>query len=118
MSRHTPKSRRRRFRYILFRALSGHTDREVRYQVMRHLSAEVSPHVRLIGLRGGLGIVRVDRSEVRRAREALNTMIARDISLRTLTTSGTLRAISRRRPEASTVRRRMSGHVRRRSDRA
>jgi RNase P/RNase MRP subunit POP5 len=94
-----PKSKRERFRYILFGVATGLQEREVVYFLMRHLTSNLDPSVKMIRFRNGYGIVRVARKmaiEARRTLEATVETPHGSIALRPILTSGTLLALKKR----------------------
>ena len=99
MTKPLPKSKRERFRYILFGAVTGLQEREVVYFVMRHLTSNLDQSVKMIRFRGGYGIVRVARRTAIEARSALEATVETpqgSIALRPILTSGTLLALKKR----------------------
>lgn len=110
MTRVIPKSKRPRYRYILFRVgiepeRQIH-DREVTYVIMRHLSSHLNPNVRMIRFKGGYGVIRVERRDAIAARCVLESQIdapSGRISITPIRTSGTLRALRRKSPDAMRI---------------
>lgn len=99
MTKPVPKSKRMRFRYILFGVETSLDDREVVYFTIRHLTSNLSPNVKMIRFRDGHGVVRVERARALDARGLLDARIDTPrgiISLKPLLTSGTLASLKRR----------------------
>ena len=106
MTRPVPKSKRARFRYILFIAETEMPEKDVVYFTIRHLTSTLSPNVKMIRFKGDHGIVRVWREEAIIARRVLDAKVETPMGtlvLRPLLTSGTLRSLKERSSHAREV---------------
>jgi RNase P/RNase MRP subunit POP5 len=113
MTRPISKSKRARFRYILFGAVTALDDKEVVYFIVRHLTSNLDPNVKMIRFRNGYGVVRVERGRALDARGLLDMRIDTprgEISLEPLLTSGTLASLKRKSGRAREALRREQGH--------